>query len=186
MVLHDERELVKRLANGDTEAFQEFFYRYTDRIYAHALHFTKSSELAKDLVQDIFTKIWVDREKLAGVEKLEGYLFIVSRNFIKNELRRKVFTVANHDYLEAFFQYDELSISGKLELKELEGHIEQAVNQMPPQLQTAFRLSRQQGLSHEEIAERMKISKFTSKTYIVRALDILRKYMSERFPGQIQ
>ncbi len=179
MTLYDERELVKRLAIGDREAFQELFNRYADTIYAHALHFTKSPELAKDLVQEIFTKIWVKREKLAGVGKLDGYLFIVSRNFIKNELRKKVLTISNQEYLESFFQYDELSIVGKLELKELEGRLAEAVNQMPTQLQMAFRLSRQEGLTHEEIAERMHISKFTSKTYIVRALEILRKYISE-------
>lgn len=175
--LDNEREWLRRAAGGDERAYRVLFERYADRMYANALHFTKSPELAQDLTQEIFIRVWLNRSKLAAVEHFDAWLFTVARNVVRNELRKKVFPIGNADFLEAYFRDQQLSPQERLEYKELETTIHEAIGHLPEQLRTVFRLSREEGLTHEEIARRMNISVVTSKTYMVRCLLAIRKHL---------
>ena len=177
--LYNEKDLLLRVAAGDQSAYQELFYTYWDSIYSTALLFTKSPELSEDLTQDIFARIWLKREKLAGVEQFDNYLFITARNLIFDHLRKKVFSGGYDDYFQEYFRDAALSPDQKLEFKEFETSVQQAIQELPNQQQTAFRLSRFQGLSHEEIAHQMGVSKATVKSYIVRSIVHLRRMLKE-------
>ena len=172
---YDEKELLRRVAAGDEAAYKILFTRYWDQIYSTALMFTKSADLSEDLAQDVFAKIWEKRQNLSGVVKLEGYLFITARNLIFDWMRKKVFTVENDEYLQEYFSDPSGSPHEKYEMKELDAIIQKGVSQLPLQQQTAFKLSRFQGLSHEEIATKMGIAKQTVKSHIGRAIISLRK-----------
>ena len=174
---YNEKELLAQAASGHEPAFQQLFEKYWPRMYANALRFSKSPELAQDLTQEIFIKIWTQREKLRTVERFDAWLYTVSRNLIYNELRKKMYDVAYTDYLYAYFEDENLDAQQLLELKELEQQINQAINHLPPQVQAAFRLSRFQGLSHEQIARELNITRITSQNYIARALLALRKQL---------
>jgi len=167
------------VSEGDEAAYQELFYHYWDQIYSTALMFTKSPELSEDLSQDIFARIWLKRKKLAEVEQFEGYLFITARNLIFDHLRKKVFSGGYDEYFQEYFRDAALSPDQKLEFKEFEKSIQQAIADLPPQQQTAFRLSRFQGLSHEEIARQMGVSRATVKSYIVRSIVSLRQLLKD-------
>lgn len=176
--LHNEKELLLLVSEGDQSAYQFLFHHYWDAIYSTALMFTKSPELSEDLSQDIFARIWLKREKLAEVEQFDGYLFITARNLIFDHLRKKVFSGGYDDYFQEYFRDAALSPDQKLEFKEFEKSVQQAIEELPAQQQAAFRLSRFQGLSHEEIARQMGISKATVKSYIVRSIVTLRKILN--------
>jgi RNA polymerase sigma-70 factor (family 1) len=178
-ILHNEKELLLLVSGGDESAYQELFYHYWDQIYSTALMFTKSPELSEDLSQDIFARIWLKREKLAEVEHFDSYLFITSRNLIFDHLRKKVFSGGYDEYFQEYFRDASLSPDQKLEFKEFENNVQQAIGDLPHQQQTAFRLSRFQGLSHEEIASQMGISRATVKSYIVRSIVTLRKMLKD-------
>ncbi|MBC8033050.1 MAG: sigma-70 family RNA polymerase sigma factor [Chitinophagaceae bacterium] len=156
------------------------FNYYSKHVYTIALQFTKDDELAYDLTQEIFTRLWVYRGKLSDVHHFKGYLNTVSKNLIRNFLNQRVFTTSNIEYLEAFFAETAGSPQDFLEQKELQGILDEAVNHLPAQQKKAFLLSRSKGLSHEEIARLMNISVITSQSYIVRALKFLRIYLAER------
>ncbi len=177
---HEDQQLLNLLVEGDICAFRKLFEKYSEGIYANCVRFTKSEELAKDLTQDIFTKIWINREKLRGVERFDNYLFTTSRNFIKNTLRNKILVSSISEELISDIVDSSPSLLSSIELKDLNSHIEEAVVQLPAQMQKVFRLSRYEGLSHEEIARQMNISKFTSKTYITRALENIREYLNKK------
>lgn len=177
--LHNERELLLKVSEGDQPAYQELFYHYWDPIYSTALMFTKSPELSEDLSQDIFARIWLKRKKLAEVEQFDNYLFITARNLIFDHLRKKVFSGGYDEYFQEYFRDAALSPDQKLEFKEFENSIQQAIKDLPPQQQTAFRLSRFQGLSHEEIARQMGVSRATVKSYIVRSIVSLRQLLKD-------
>lgn len=172
---YDEKELLRLVADGDGAAYKIFFTKYRDHIYSTAFMFTKSTELAEDLSQEVFAKIWEKRINLLGVEKLEGYLFITARNIFFDSLRKKVFVAANEDYLQVYFSDASASPDEKYEIKELNATIQKGIGQLPLQQQTAFRLSRFNGMSHEEIAAEMGIAKQTVKSHICRAIISLRK-----------
>ena len=178
--LQNEKELLLRVANGDQRAYRILFDRYWDLMYANALHFTKSPEWAKDLAQEIFMKIWMMRDKLPAVQRFEAYLFTVARNMIFDELRKLHRSPQHDDFFEAYFAETEHDTVQKAELKELEKDLHTAIDQLPLQMQTAFKLSRFEGLTHEQIARQMNISRVTSQNYIARALLNIRKYLTSR------
>jgi RNA polymerase sigma-70 factor (ECF subfamily) len=180
--LHNEPELLQRLAEGDVTAYRAVYEFYWAQVYGTALHLTKSPEQAKDLAQDIFLKLWTSRERLAGVKALGNYLFIISRNAVWDYLRTQVFRESNRGYLEQYMAYTQASPQDIAEQKELDGAALAAIDRLPPKLRQVFRLSRVEGLTHEEIAQRMNITPLSSKTYMVRALAFLREELGRNAP----
>jgi RNA polymerase sigma-70 factor (ECF subfamily) len=179
IALLDERQLLMEVAVGNQAAYKKLFVHYWDQIYSTALLFTKSRELSQDLAQDVFAKVWVRREKLREIQRFDAFLFIIARNVILDRLRKKVFNAANETCLMEYFADPSLAPSEKMEMKEMNAIIRRAIDLLPAQQRTAFCLSRFHGLRHEDIAVRMGISKDSVKSYIVRALAHLRKYLAE-------
>ncbi|OJW03193.1 MAG: hypothetical protein BGO52_02170 [Sphingobacteriales bacterium 44-61] len=178
MPTYNEAHLLQRLAAGEQDAFRQVFEQYWDQVYAVGLKISKSPELAKDLAQETFMKLWHQRAQLNAVTNFRAYLNVLSRNLAIDHLRKKVFTADNEDYLLNYFHEGAAMLTGDAEYKELEQILSEAVNQLPPQMQQVFRLSRFEGLSHAEIAARMNITLVTSKSYMVRALAAIRKHLS--------
>lgn len=176
---YNEIQLFQRLSAGDQLAFRKIFEFYWDQIFAVGLKILKSPELAKDLAQDTFMKVWQNREQLHEIRNFRAYLNVLSRNLAIDQLRKKVFTVENEEYLLSYFSVETTAPVKDAEFKELEMLLHEAVNHLPPQMQQVFRLSRFEGLSHAEIAARMNITRVTSKSYMVRALAAIRTYLAQ-------
>lgn len=174
-----EHELLKRIAADDKDAYREVFARYWDAVYSAALLLTRTPEIAEDIAQDIFVMLWEKRAQLVQVEKLEPYLFISARNLIYSRLRKLASQETYRQYLRDYLQEQAATgAEARAEFRELEGAIHAAIRQLPPQQQKAFRLSRFEGLAHDEIAAAMGVSRVTIKSYIVQALASLRKILS--------
>ena len=171
-VTHINRELLLLIAGGDSAAFEEFFKHFWPQVYGTSLHLTKSEEMAKDLAQEIFVKIWENRQKLPDVEKPDAWIYTLSKNLILDFQRKKVFDTVNIDYLVQYFST--ASPQSKLEYQELEQVLNTAVSQLSGKVAEVFRLSRYEGLSHPEIAEKLNISPETAKYHIAHALKTLR------------
>ncbi|HEV2478393.1 MAG TPA: sigma-70 family RNA polymerase sigma factor [Puia sp.] len=176
---HSEPALLKRLAAGDVDAFQAIYDTYWSHVYGVALRLTKSPEQSRDLSQDIFVKLWTHREKAATINDIEKYLFTVSRNLVYDFLRREVFIESNRRFLQEYHGYEAPSPHDLVEIKSRHQALEEAIQSMPPRLQEVFRLHWMEGLSHDAVAQKLGISRVSSKTYIVRALAFLR----EKFAG---
>lgn len=174
-----EQALLRRIAGGDEQAYQVIFDRYADRMYANALHFTKSPELAKDLTQEVFIRVWLHRSRLTEIDRFDGWLFTVARNVIRNELRKKVLSTENIEFLQAYFKDGSLTPEERLEFRELEARVDEAIAHLPPQMKSVFLYSRQEGLTHEQIAQKMNISVVSSKTYMVRCLLAIRRHLGK-------
>lgn len=174
--------LLQRVATGDAVAFRELFDAHWDRIYSIALAFTKSVVTSEELVQDIFLKIWLHRTELPGVRHFEGYLFMIARNHIYNTLRTKIKDVHFTDDLELHFAESTLA-DDLVHLKDAETLIRQAVDTLPTQQKAVFELSRYQGLSQEEIAQELQISRLTVKAHMRKALASLRTYLQQNADG---
>ncbi|WP_158618283.1 RNA polymerase sigma factor [Chitinophaga lutea] len=183
--LYNETALLARVAEGDETAFRRVFDHYWDNVYGVALAFTKSAAIAEEMVQDVFLKIWLKREKLSGVEKFDGYLFMVARNHIFNELRRKVKEEEFTDHLFGYFLETAQTPDAPLLCKELEQMVETAVAGLPPQQRAVYQMSRRQGLSQEEIADSLNISRHTVKSHMNKALQAIRHYMQQRHETEI-
>jgi RNA polymerase sigma-70 factor (family 1) len=176
---YDEKALLLRLAAGDQEAYQAIYDVYWGQVYGVAMRLTKSPEQSKDLSQDIFFKLWINREQLLTVIDLRRYLYTISRNLVYDFLRRKVFIESNRAFLEEYLRYEPSSPQEIAEQKSRGEALQAAIDSMPPKLREVFRLHRIEGLSHDMIARQLNISPLSSKTYMVRALAFLR----DKFAG---
>lgn len=177
--LHNDNQqvLLEKVAAGDEQAFRKLFDRSWENIYNVALAFTKSHELSEEIVQDVFLKIWVRRDQLGAVERFDDYLFIIARNHIFNTLRKKIREQPFTEELKNYFLVTGDSPEGRLLYKESEQLVQRALEQLPPQQQKVWILSRQQGLSQEEIAIALQISRHTVKSHMSKALQSIRDYL---------
>lgn len=171
--LDNERLQLLQIAAGDEIAYKQVFDRHWNKIYQVALSFLKSPEQAQDAVQLVFIKLWEKREKLPAVENFDAWLFIMARNTIVNFMQQKAFTVIEADILPE----DYLTPQSLLEYKQTATFIQEAIRQLPPQQTLIFRLSREQGLTHAEIARELNIAQATVKSHIIRALNSIREYV---------
>ncbi|NLR81359.1 RNA polymerase sigma factor [Chitinophaga eiseniae] len=170
-----EHELLALLAGGNKLAFQELFDQYWTLIYSLGLRITKSPESARDLAQEVFLKVWDNRERLPEVKNFKAYLSTIARNLALNHLEATTIRESNKNFLVAYFASSPLSPQETLERKHLRDDVQHAVRSLPSQLRQVFILHRIEGLSHDEIATRLDITPLSSKTYMVRALQLLRK-----------
>ncbi|MBO9729648.1 MAG: RNA polymerase sigma-70 factor [Chitinophaga sp.] len=172
--------LLKKVAEGDEAAFRVLFDQYWDTVYGVAVALTKSAAMADEMAQDVFIKLWLKREKLAGVENFEGYLFMVARNHIFNAFRKKIKTVAFVDHLlaDAADTMPATDTPDKhLLCNELEKQVALAVEHLSQQQRAIYSLSRHHGLSQEEIANTLHISRHTVKSHMNKALHVIRDYL---------
>ncbi len=173
----DERTLLKMISEGDESAFRKVYDAYYDHIYNAAYSFTKSPHISEDIVQEVFCRVWHRRATLPDVEKFDAYLFIMARNHILTEMKSRLRHNAFVNHLRAHFTEASDSQFHDLIAKESESIIRDAVDKLPPQQKTVFSLSREEGLSQDEIAARMNISKNTVRNHMNAALRFIRHYM---------
>jgi RNA polymerase sigma-70 factor (family 1) len=170
------RELLLLVSGGDEGSFKSLFSLYWPQVYGTALHLTRSPEWAKDLAQEIFLKLWDSRHKLSDVERPDAYIYILSKNLVLDELRKKIFAPSNMEFLQEYADAD--SPQSGLEYKELESILQEAVAALPGKMKEVFCLRKYEGLSHPEIARKLDISVVSSRTYIVRATQAIRDRLS--------
>ena len=177
---YNENELASRLAAGDEKAFVQIYNKYWNKIYYLALVYLKSIQLAEDAVQEVFLKLWTSRRQVADVQNLEAFIFIVGRNQVIDAFKRKATMQAFSHEASDWLPDDFLLPHDQVDLKLLKKKISDAVEKLPPQQKKIFKMTREEGLSHEEIAQRLGIDKKTVKNHIVRALNTLRSVLHER------
>lgn len=175
--LYNEKELILRISEGDEQAFEVLFERWWDKIYSTAFIFSKSAALSQDIAQEVFLQIWRKRATLADIENPSAYLTVIARNMIFRKLSRINLETSYKNYVSSKGVISTPQADQEVLSKELQNALEEGINLMPLQQQRAFRLSRQQGLTHEEIAQQMGISRLTVKDYIVKAIAFLRKHL---------
>jgi len=179
--VYDEGYLLTKLADGDALAFEELFNRYWDHVYSAALIMTKSAAIADDLAQEAFISVWKDREQMGLMRNFKGYLYTSVKFMVHKKLRRIKVEEAYKNFLVTKHASSLLKLEQEesFDLKQLLATLQEGIAQLPAQQQYAFRLSREQGLSHEQISEVMGVSKKTVKDYIVRAIAYLRPYLRQ-------
>lgn len=174
-----DTELVDRIKNGDSQAFEDLFFRYHSHLNSFAISITKSRELARDGVQDVFFRIWRNRKEWNIHTSLRVYLFQAVKNQClnliekqNNQLKlRENFRIEHVNTLEVEFNPDS-KITPKQQ--ELIKEIWKVVDRMPERRRMVFYLHRKNGFKYKEIAKIMSISKKTVENQIGQALKFIR------------
>jgi len=130
--------------------------------------------LADELVQDVFLKVWLSRDKVQHVLRFDSWLFIIARNQVFDTLKLLAKEDSARKQMANLLDQDSNTVEDQLLTKENELRLQEALSRLSPQQKLIFTLSRHQGMKHEEIASRLNISRNTVKTHLVHALKTLR------------
>lgn len=175
IALPNEKRLLSEIAAGDEFSFREIFDYYRKPIYAYAMHLLKNEALADEIIQDVFLKVWLQRDQLTGVMHFRGWLYTIARNkmidALKSQMRESTFK--NGAQLTVVTNETEELILAR----EYEHLVDEAIENLSPKQQLIYNLSRKKGLKHDEIANHLNISTNTVKTHLVQALRAMRKHV---------
>ena len=170
------KDRIEALAMGSHEAFHEVFRIFYPKVRAFALGFMKNEADADDIVQTVFIKLWTKREMLQKVENLDTYLYTITKNTVLNQMAScKAFTVDIMSMREA--ASSTASPLEQIEAQDLKLLIDMVVEHMPPQRQTIYRMSRNDGLSNDQIAEQLGLQKKTVENHLYLALGEIREML---------
>lgn len=164
------------IATGDERAFRQLFDRYKERFYAAVLKMTCSDEVAKDILQDTFMNIWDKRESLANIDNPSAYFFTAVYRRVYHHYRK----VAQEKKLleEASLINTSVNTTEEMVLAhESNELILEAITKLPPQKQLVFKLSREEGLSREDVAGKLHLSPNTVKNHLTEALKFIRSFL---------
>ena len=174
----EEKNLVNSIRDGNQQAFEEMFFEYYAPLCRFSKGYVGTVESARDIVQDVFIKIWSKRENLYIHTSVKAYLFQAVRNHSLNELeKRNRYQAFEEEYIR---ETDAIMISDADEnSKKLTKIIWCIVEEMPEKRKAVFTLYREHGLSYKEIASILGITRKTVENQMGRALNFIRERLEE-------
>jgi RNA polymerase sigma-70 factor (ECF subfamily) len=177
MEIQDNALIFSTIADGNHDAFNALFTLYYPKIKFYLTRFLKDNDEASDMAQDIFYKIWDNRETCSHINNYNAFLYSMARNALYNYFEhnqiKENYASKNHEPAD----YSDL-LEGELYAKELGLLIEIAIEQMPEQRQRIFKMSRKKGFTNDEISIQLNISKRTVENQLSLALIDLRKIIA--------
>ena len=161
-----DQELVEKLKKGSSLAFKAIYYRYYDNLYSF-LSSKIREDIAEDLTQDSFCKLWENRKTLKSDSYIKSFLFTIGLNLFRDHIKKKSASEKSTDDLSI---YDKVEEENEILIK-----IKQSIEEMDDKIQSAFILSKYEGYKYHEIAEILGVSVKTVENYLSKALAHLRK-----------
>lgn len=175
-----DEQLLALIKRGDEQAFTVLFERYRNKLYYYIFRHTKSPEVAEEIVIDIFTKLWTGRELTSNIQNPSAFFHKVGYYKAMDFLR----TASRHSrlqqvYIERMELADERLPDELLIDEEAKQLLLKAINQLPPQRKLIYKLSREEDLSHVEIAKVLNLSRSTVNNTIVSASRSILEYIKK-------
>ncbi|WP_276374135.1 RNA polymerase sigma-70 factor [Chryseolinea sp. H1M3-3] len=171
---YSDEGLLKLLRQQELGAFEEIYLRYWKKLYSAAFKRVQSREIAEEIVQDIFTSLWMKREILE-IEILSAYLFTAVKykiiNHLEKEMSRKIYSETQLQISKSPFDN---STEETVLLNELNLALEKEIEKLPPKRQQIFKMSRQEHLSIKQVASHLGISEKTAENQLGKALKVLK------------
>ncbi len=175
-----EQRLIIELKRGSQKAFDNIYAMYSKRLFAYCLQYTKSVEDAEDIVQDVFVKLWINRENIRQEVTLRSLLFIMSKYSLINAYRSRVNSLLYEDYVETYMgSVSENDTNSQLEYDDFVYHVKKILKDLPITQRSVIELSRIEQLNNKEIAEKLLLSEQTVKNQLSLGLKILREKLKE-------
>lgn len=170
----DERAILRAIAEGSEAAFVQLFDKYSAKVYNVAYKFLDSREQAEEIVQDVFMDVWISKDKMAEVLNLNAYILGMVRKKVYDAYRQKSSFAQLIKELSDNPQ-TENAVERNMQEREYEILLQRALAKLPHHQQEIFRLAREEGLSHEEIAKKLNLSRLSVKAHMKRILRVLRQ-----------
>jgi RNA polymerase sigma-70 factor (ECF subfamily) len=175
--IHNEKVILRALSAGEERAFRKLYDHYAEKVYSVALLHLKQPELAEDLVQSVFLKLWESRADLGEVQSFAGWFYTLTRNMIISSLRKQGTQASYLDFLRQRQGLLPINPDQDFARKEQLQLIRRGVQQLSAQQRMAFTLQCDEGLSYKIIGERMGISPNTVRVHLFKAMESLRRFV---------
>ncbi|WP_026953514.1 RNA polymerase sigma-70 factor [Algoriphagus vanfongensis] len=174
---NSELVLISEISEGNEGAFRFLFDKYHQRVYAFCLKFVKNQQLAEDITQEIFIKLWQEKSKLKRIENCEGFLFLMVKRRCIDHLRK-----CRRD-TQLLNQLKEEIKTSYSPIQDLENsrYLEKLKSKLSPQQLSVFELSREKGMTYQMISKELDISKNTVRNHMVEALKHIRELLGKSF-----
>lgn len=173
----NDKQLFKEVSEGDERAFRIMYNRYYQRMYSFAAKVVKSPHVAEEIVQEVFIRLWEQRELLCEVKNPDNYVFIVIRNHTYNYLRAVAREQNRREKLWEALQQQVTDEGTSLEAEEAELFLEKLLAKLSPQQRKIFRMIREDGFSHQQIADELHLSRDTVKKHVANSLKIFKAHL---------
>ena len=172
------QKLVRKLRSGDQAAFKVLYLQFGKKLFQFSRKYKLSTEECNEIVQEVFLKTWEKRKTLDPDQSFNAFVITVARNLIFNKFKKKVYEKAYLSYLENAdpSHYD---TEKEVIYADIESIAQRAIEQLPEKRRHIFKLSRESGLSNQEIAESLNISKSTVENQMNKCLKFLKEYLKQ-------
>lgn len=175
-----EKELVEQFKSGNEMAFELIFHRSKGKLKGFLKNVLPHDEDEESILQEIYLKLWSNKKSIKADKNFETYLFAIARNMVIDVMRKRFH---KQKYLEDLYRQlkegheNGLDTLARVEYTELEQKIFELISKLPEKRQIIFKLNRIDGLTYNQIAERLVISENTVDSQIRKALVFLRTEM---------
>ena len=172
-MLYNEKDILERVSVGEEPAFRELFSWYYPKVRVFLTEILKDREVAEDIAQDVFARVWLLRSTIPEIRSFGSYLYAMTRNSALLYLKKHRPSVTIEDFDFAVDQ----SVDSHLAAEEKAERIREVVGKMPERRRRVFTLSRDEGKSNDEIAEILGIKKKTVENLMNAALKDIRRVL---------
>lgn len=174
-----DKRLLQLIANGDELAFKTLFEKYRGKLYVYLKGITKSPEVSEEIVMDVFLKIWISRKTVTEIEHFDSFLFRIARNKAIDFLR-----ALHRDQTLFKLVWEEIQVAGTqtadagMKEKECNAILRAAIARLSPKRRLVYELSRENALSHDQIASYLNLSKSTVNNHLGESLRFIKYYLN--------
>lgn len=173
--------IINRLQKSDEKIFKQLFDYYYANLVRYALRLLNKPEIAEEIVQDVFERLWVRREEIEILKSISSYLFTSVRYRCINHFKDKIQKLVLQDDLEKLDQTCENTPHDELVYKDLKEALKVSIESLPEQCRIIFNLSRNSGLSNHEIADQLNLAPKTVENQITIALKKIKEFLQKNW-----
>jgi len=174
--------LLNLLKSGDDRAFKFLYDKYWNKLYSIALQRLDDQFEAEEVVQDIYTNLWKNKENLNVETEFSRYLSGAVKYETINRLVKRMYRQKSVDHVtESMYTTDDYDVHDKIDLQSLLNNVDETIQKLPAKCKIVFTLSRNEYRSHKMIAEQLQISEKTVQKHITSALKLLRERHTSPF-----
>jgi len=180
--LETERDIVLKLRDGSSAAFEKLFHKYAGKLYNFILKLSSGNTwLTEETVQSTFVKIWEMHASLNPDKSFISYLCTIAKNKLVNEYEHRTVEYVYREYVLKYHSYSDNSTEKETDRALLEEYIDCLIEKLPPARKQVFILSRKEMLSNKEIAEKLQISESTIQTQLSKAVAFMKEHLAKYY-----
>lgn len=177
---HIDKELFSRMSQGEEEAFRQIVRFYHKKLLPITISLVRSESEARDIMQEVFLKLWLNRSELAQVENPGGWLRVVIAHTTSNHIRSQLrYELRNKKMIDSSADETD-NLLEQLDASFAQSLINEAIIRLPAKRKQVFLLSRREGLSRQEIARKLDISENTVRNQLSEATVFIQDYLRQK------